>query len=64
MAIKITGNTIISDTRELQNISNTDITTSGAINDAIKTQGNILSIYDSSGTEVRKLYCATETAVT
>lgn len=64
MAIKITGNTIISDTRELQNISNTDITTAGAINDAIKTQGNILSIYDSSGTEVRKLYCATETAVT
>lgn len=57
MAIKITGNTIISDTRELQNITAADEGTKTVINDAIATQNNVLVIYDSTNTAVRTLYC-------
>jgi hypothetical protein len=57
MAIKITGNTIISDTRELQNITAADVGTQTVINDAIAFQNNVLTIYDSNNTVVRTLYC-------
>jgi hypothetical protein len=57
MAIKITGNTIISDTRELQNITAADVGTQTVINDAIANQNNVLTIYDSNNTVVRTLYC-------
>jgi len=58
MAIKVAGNTMISDTYELQNIANTDTITKNTINSAIKFQSNVLRIFDSQGTEVRTLYCA------
>lgn len=61
MAIKVTGNTVITDTLELQNIANTDQSTAAAINNAIKSQGNVLTIYDSAGTAVRVFYGAAET---
>lgn len=57
MAIKVAGNTMISDTYELQNIANTDTITKNTINSAIRFQGNVLRIFDSQGTEVRTLYC-------
>ena len=57
MAIKISGNTIISDTRELQNITAADVGTQTVINDAIAFQNNVLTIYDSNNTVVRTLYC-------
>jgi hypothetical protein len=62
MAIKINGTTIISDTRVLEAIANTDVTTDTTINSSIKKQANVLRIYNSAGTEVRTLYCAAETA--
>jgi hypothetical protein len=61
MAIKVTGNTVITDTLELQNITDTDQSTAAAINNAIKSQGNVLTIYDSQGTAVRVFYGAAET---
>lgn len=63
MAIKISGNTVISDTRVLENITDCDVTTDAAINNAIKNQNNILRIIDSNGVEVRTLYCAATTPV-
>jgi hypothetical protein len=63
MAIKISSTVVISNTRVLENITDTDVTTSAAINNAIKDQANILRIYNSAGTEVRTLYCAATTPV-
>jgi hypothetical protein len=63
MAIKIGGDTVISDTKVLENISDCDVTTDAAINNAIKNQNNILRIIDSNGVEVRTLYCAATTPV-
>ena len=57
MAIKVSGNTMISDTRELNNITGTDTATNTVINDAIAAQNNILQIYDSQNAVVRTLYC-------
>ena len=62
MAIKLSGTTVISDSFVLEGIANTDVTTDTTINSSIKKQQNILRFYDSSGTEVRKLYCAAEVA--
>lgn len=62
MAIKVGGTTVITDTRILEGIANTDVTTDTTINSSIKKQQNILRIYNSVGTEVRTLYCAAETA--
>lgn len=61
MAIKVNTTEVISNARELLNITDTDLTTSAAINNAIKDQNNILRIYNSAGTEVRTLYCAATT---
>ena len=52
MAIKIANQTIISDSRELQNIASTDVDTRNAINNAIALQSNVLTIYDSLGSPV------------
>jgi hypothetical protein len=62
MAIKLSGTTVISDTFVLEGIANTDVTTDTTINSSIKKQSNILLIFDSTGAEVRRLYCAAETA--
>jgi hypothetical protein len=64
MAIRVTGNTVISDTKALENISNTDVQTDTTINSSIIKQGNVLRIYDSAGEEIRTLWCAATTAVT
>ncbi len=58
MAIQVASTTVINNSLELQNISNTDATTSTAINNAIKSQNNVLRIYNSAGIEVRTFYCA------
>jgi hypothetical protein len=63
MAIKISSTVVISNTRELQNITEADVTTDATINNAIKNQANILRIYNSAGTEVRTLYCAATTPI-
>lgn len=64
MAIRVTGNTVISDTKALENISNTDVITDTTINSSIIKQGNVLRIYDSAGEEIRTLWCAATTAAT
>lgn len=61
MAIKVQGNTVISDTVELLGVSNTDNRTDQTINNSLKNQNNVLRIFDSTGTEIRTLFCAAET---
>jgi len=63
MAIKVNGEVVISDTREFENIVESDVTTDATINNAIKNQGNALRIYASDGGLVRTLYCAADTPV-
>lgn len=58
MAIKISGNEVITDAYVLQQITGTDVTTATAINAAIVSQAFTLTIYDSTGTVVKTLYCA------
>ena len=58
MAIKVNTTTVIDNSRVLQNIANTDLTTQLSINAAIRFQGNALVIYDSSGAVVRTIYGA------
>jgi len=57
MAIKVSTTTVISNTRVLSNITDMDVGTETVVNNAIKNQNNILRIYDSTGVEVRTLYC-------
>ena len=63
MAIKISNTEVINNSRELVNITEADVTTDATINNAIKNQLNVLRIYDSTGVEVRTLYCAATTPV-
>jgi hypothetical protein len=63
MAIKINSTVVINNSRQLENITEADVTTDATINQAIKNQLNVLRIYDSTGTEVRTLWCAATTAV-
>lgn len=58
MAIKVSTTTVIDNSRHLQNIANTDVTTRGSINYAVVINDNVLRIYDSGGNEVRTLYAA------
>ena len=63
MAIRVNGEDVIDNARALANISGADAVTGRAINNSIKTQQNILKIFDSLGNEVRVLYCAVETPI-
>lgn len=58
MAIKISGNTVISDSFVLERIVDMDAQTETTTNNAIKNQNNVLRIYDSAGVEVRTFFCA------
>ena len=64
MAIKINSTVVINNSRQLENITEADITTDATINQSIKNQLNPLRIYDSAGAEIRTLWCAATTAVT
>lgn len=63
MAIRVNGEDVIDNARALANISGADTVSGRAINNSIKTQTNILRIFDSAGNEVRTLYCAVETPI-
>lgn len=63
MAIKLSGNEVITDAYVLQQITNTDGVTANTINNAIVSQGHVLTIYDSTNTPVRVLYCATDAPI-
>lgn len=63
MAIKIANTVVINNSRQLENITESDITTDATINNAIKNQLNVLRIYNSAGTEVRSLWCAATTPI-
>ena len=58
MAIKVSTTTVIDNSRVLSNITDMDAATETVVNNAIKNQNNVLRIYDSTGTEVRTLFCA------
>lgn len=64
MAIKINGVDVISTTRVLSNLTDADVASETVINEAIKNQNNVLRIYDSTGTEIRTLFCAAPVAAT
>ena len=64
MAIKVNGVEVVSTTRVLSNLTDADVASEAVINEAIKNQNNILRIYDSTGTEIRTLFCAAPVAVT
>ena len=63
MAIKVNGVEVVSTTRVLSNLTDADVASEAVINNAIKNQNNILRIYDSSGVEIRTLFCAAVTPV-
>ena len=63
MAIKLSGNEVITDAYVLQQITNTDAVTANTINNAIVTQANVLIIYQSDGTVAKKIYGATDTPI-
>jgi hypothetical protein len=63
MAIRINGEDVITDARAFANISGADAVSGRAINNSLKTQQNVLKIFDSAGNEVRVLYCAAETPI-
>jgi hypothetical protein len=67
MAIRISGNIIISDTRELENITGVDALTANTINYAIVNQtstvGSQLTVVNSSGTIIKSLYAASDGTV-
>ena len=58
MPLKVGSDEVITDTKVLSNISNTDTTTNGAINNAIVSNDNKLEIKDASGNVVRTLFVA------
>ena len=58
MALKIGNEEIISNDKTLSLISATDNITANTINNAIVAQNNVFIIYDSTGAEVRRFYCA------
>lgn len=60
MAIRVNTTTVIDNSLQMQNIASMDTITANSVNAAIKSQSNILRIYDSAGNEVRRLYCAIE----
>jgi hypothetical protein len=64
MAIKVNTEEVIRNDRVLQNITGIgDSSTRVAINDAIKLQSNILTLYDSTGAVVRTLYCGADVGI-
>lgn len=63
MAIKLSGNEVITDAYVLQQITNTDAVTANTINNAIVTQANVLIIYQSDGSVAKKIYGATDTPI-
>ena len=48
MAIRVNGEDVIDNARALANISGVDTVSGRAINNSIKTQTNILRIFDSA----------------
>jgi|SaaInlV_100m_DNA_5_1039725.scaffolds.fasta_scaffold01034_7 hypothetical protein len=56
MPIKVGSDEVITDTKQLANISDTDSTTQTAINGAIVTNNHKLEIKDAAGNVVRTLF--------
>lgn len=61
MAIKLQGNTVITDSYVLQGITDVDPTTRISINNAIVAQSNVLIIYASDGSVAKQIFGATNT---
>ena len=57
MAIQVGSQTVISNTRVMQNITDMDAATETTVNAAVRNANNVLRIYDSAGTEIRTLFC-------
>ena len=58
MAIQVGSTTVISNTYQIQNITDMDAATETTVNAAVRNANNVLRIYDSAGTEIRTLFCA------
>lgn len=56
MAFKVGTVTVIDNSKELENIENTDAVTVETIEDAIREADNKIIIYDSSGTVLKTVF--------
>ena len=63
MAIKLSGNEVITNAYVLQQITDTDAVTANTINNALLTQQNVLVIYASDGSIAKSIYGATTTPI-
>jgi len=59
MAIQISGNTIITDTRELKHVANTSFNTNLVLASALRQDNDYIRILDSSGNEIHKVWGGT-----
>mgnify|MGYP001059597634 CR=1 FL=1 len=58
MAIQVAGTEVIDNALQLKNVASTDTTTDTAINNSIKNQANVLTVYNAAGTIIAAYYCA------
>jgi len=60
MAIQLSGNTVITDSRELRKITSTNTDTNTVLADAMRQDDEYIQILDSSGNEIHRVWGASE----
>lgn len=60
MAIQLSGNTVITDARQLRKITGTNSDTDGVLADAMRQDNEYIQILDSSGNEIHRVWGASE----
>jgi len=60
MAIQLSGNTVITDSRELRKITSTNSDTNTVLADAMRQDDEYIQILDSSGNEIHRVWGASE----
>lgn len=60
MAIQLSGNTVITDARQLRKITGTNADTDGVLADAMRQDNVYIQILDSSGNEIHRVWGASE----
>lgn len=60
MAIQLSGNTVITDARQLRKITGTNSDTDNVLADAMRQDNVYIQILDSSGNEIHRVWGASE----
>lgn len=60
MAIQLSGNTVITDARQLRKITATNPDTDNVLADAMRQDNVYIQILDSSGNEIHRVWGASE----